>query len=274
VTVAELLALAQRLLQPRPGMLYPAREARAFLAHLLGCSEASIFAHPEWKVEAGLSERFLQLCRRRQAGEPFHLILGSCPFFGRDFSLVPGVLIPRPETELLVEAALTLPLPPKPRILDVGTGSGVLGITLALELPQAQVFASDLFCQPLELARRNARAKGARVHFALMPLAQAWRGPFHLVVANLPYLPEGLPTPPELAFEPPQALFAGPDGLALLLPFLHSLPGLLASGGFALLEVGEGQAEVLLGQMPPSLQPLQTLRDASGSQRGLLLARP
>lgn len=273
MTVAELLALARRTLHPRPGMRFPQREARAFLAALLETSEASILAHPEREVPEPLAARFLAFCQRRQAGEPFHLILGRCPFFGREFAVAPGVLVPRPETELLVETALGLPLPSHPRVLDVGTGTGVLAVTLALELPQAWVAGSDVDWRALRLATANARRHGAAVHFTLGSLLAPWGGGWDLVVANLPYLPEGYPAPPELAWENPSALYAGPEGLSLLLPFLADLPRVLAQGGFAVLEVGEGQAPVLAAQAPANLVPHDVRFDAGGVERILVLRR-
>jgi release factor glutamine methyltransferase len=273
MTVAELLAAARRTLHPRPGMLFPQREARAFLAELFGESEAHVLAHPEREVPEPLAARFFAFCQRRQAGEPFHLILGRCPFYGREFLVAPGVLVPRPETELLVEAALRLPLPPRPRVLDVGTGSGVLAVTLALELPQARLAASDVDWQALALARQNAQRHGAAVRFALGSLAAPWGGLWELVVANLPYLPEDYQAPPELAWENPRALFAGHDGLALLRPFVAQLPRLLAPSGFAVLEVGEGQAEKLAAEAPASLVPHDVVFDARGVARVLVLRR-
>lgn len=273
MTVAELLAQARRLLRPREGMLYPQREARSFLAQLLAQDEAWVLAHPEQPVSAQVVGRFLDFCRRRSQGEPFHLILGCCPFFGRSFLVAPGVLVPRPETELLMVTALELPLPPSPLVVDVGTGCGVLAITFKLERPAARLVATDISHRALSLARRNAGRLGAQVALVLAHLGQPLSGPFDLVLANLPYLPEGLATPLELAFEPAQALFAGPDGLALLRPFVWSLPQLLAPGGFAVLELGPGQGEVLAGQLPATLVPYTLRFDLRGVARVLVLRR-
>ncbi len=254
-------------------MLFPQREARAFLAWLLAKDEAFVLAHPEHHVPEDLVRRFWDAVARRQKGEPFHYIAGFCPFFGRTFAVAPGVLIPRPETELLVSTCLALPLPPRPRILDVGTGSGVLAITLKRELPTAQVVASDVAPRALALARRNAGGHRAAIGFALAHLANCWRGPFDLVVANLPYLPETWrpQVPPELAFEDPGALFAGTDGLALVRPLVADLPRLLAAGGFAALELGEGQASQVVCQLPPGLEPYRVASDLHGVERVLVL---
>lgn len=256
-------------------MLFPEREARAFLARLLGRDEAFVLAHPEYPLDEGAVARFREFLARRERGEPFHLILGSCPFFGREFAVAPPVLIPRPETELVIAAALDLPLPPRLRVLDVGTGSGVLAVTLALERPGAQVVATDLSPAALHLARANARRHRARVGFALAHLGTCFRGPFHLVVANLPYLPERVAPslPPELAFEDPRALFAGEDGLALVRPLVQDLPRLLAPGGFAVLELGEGQAPRLVSELPAQLEPFSVRYDLRGVERVLVLRK-
>ncbi|MCS7182063.1 MAG: peptide chain release factor N(5)-glutamine methyltransferase [Thermoanaerobaculum sp.] len=275
MTIGELLAWARQRLVPREGMRFPEREARAFLAWLLHTEEARILAHPERAVEEAVARQFYQFVQRRSGGEPFHLILGWCPFYGRQFAVAPGVLIPRPETELVVQAVLRLPLPSQPRILDVGTGSGVLAITLALELPQAQVWASDTSWGALQVARRNAARLHARVRLALAHLARPWCGGFHLVVANLPYVPESLQgaLPPELAFEDPAALFGGPDGLALIRPLVADLPRLLVRRGFAALELGPGQAEVLASHLPTGLEPQDLVYDLGGTARVLVLRR-
>ncbi|MFN3414458.1 MAG: peptide chain release factor N(5)-glutamine methyltransferase [Thermoanaerobaculum sp.] len=275
MTIAELLAEARALLKPREGMLFPEREVRAFLAWLLAKDEAFVLAHPEHRVPDSLAIRFREMVARRQKGEPFHLIVGVCPFFGRDFAVAPGVLIPRPETELLVSAVLHLPLPPHPRILDVGTGCGVLAVTLKNELPQATVVASDVSWQALHLARHNADKHQVAIGLALAHLASAWRGSFDLVVANLPYLPEGMRhrLPPELAFEDPRALFAGEDGLTLVRSLIQDLPRLLEARGFAALELGEGQASVLISALQPQLEPQDVVYDLRGVERVLLLRK-
>lgn len=256
-------------------MNFPGREARAFLAQALGVSEAFVLAHPETPVEPNICQAFRAFLHRREQGEPYHLIVGSCPFYGREFLVLRGVLIPRPETELLVAAALKLPLPKAPRVLDMGTGSGCLAVTLALEIPQATVVASDISWQAAAATKLNAARFGTLVRICLGDLASHLRGPFHLLVANLPYLPESFrdKAPIELAFEPQEALYAGPDGLAVLTRLLHSLPRLLAPGAFALLEVGPGQGQTLVARLPKDLALVQMLEDGAGVQRVVVLKR-
>lgn len=254
-------------------MHFPSREARAFLAQALGVSEAFVLAHPETLVPPSICQAFRAFLHRREKGEPYHLILGSCPFYGRQFLVPRGVLIPRPETELLLEAALKLPLPKAPQIVDVGTGSGCLAVTLALELFEARVVASDISWQAAAATTLNARRLGTRIRVCLGDLACHLRGPFHLLVANLPYLPEGFrrQAPKELAFEPPEALYAGPDGLAALTRLLPHLPRLLAPFAFALLEIGPGQAQALVARLPEGLSLENILEDGAGVQRVLVL---
>ena len=160
-TVQGLLVEARRRLAAAP-FAPPAREAGLLLAHALGVSEAQVLARHDEDVPAAAADRFLALLERRLAGEPFAYLTGEREFYGRGFRVDRRVLIPRPETEHLVEAALALPLPPGPRILDLGTGSGCLAVTLAAELPAATVVATDLSLAALAVARANAAATAWR----------------------------------------------------------------------------------------------------------------
>lgn len=275
-TVRGLLAEAARALPQREGLPDPAREARWLLAHVLERSEAWLWAHPDEAVEAETAARFRTWVAERAAGQPAHYVAGACPFWGRGFEVRPGVLIPRPETEMLVDRALRLALAPGARVLDVGTGTGCLAITLALEIPGVRVVATELSLAALSVARANASRLGARVAFVRADLAAALRGGFDLVVANLPYVPEAaIPRlAPELAWEPPEALAGGADGADLLRRLVRDLPRLLRPGGQALLEHGEGQAELLAPLLADSgLRELARLRDLSGRDRVLALRR-
>ncbi len=273
--VGDLVGEGTRALTRRDGLPDPAREVRWLLARALARPEAWVLAHADEPVAAGSEEVFRAWVLRRAAGEPAHYIVGSCPFWGRAFAVTPAVLIPRPETELVVECALTLERPPRPRVLDVGTGSGCLAVTLALELDGAEVVATDLSLAALEVARGNARSLGAAVRFTAGDLAAHLRGPFDLVVANLPYVPEGdLPTlPVEIAaHEPRLALAAGEHGTDLLAPFVAQLPGLLAPGGHVLLEVGGAQRALLAGAIAAAgLREVHTGLDHAGLERVLVL---
>lgn len=208
-TVRELVAGARARLA---ACGLPGREAGLLLARILGWDEGSILARDEFPVPTGLAEQFAGWLERRLAGEPVAYLLGEREFYGRPFAVDPRVLIPRPETEHLIEAVLALSLPDDARVLDVGVGSGAIAATLALERPDWRVFASDLSLAALAVARTNCRALGGRVGLAGGDLTAPWRlADFDLVVSNPPYVAlEGVDIPAELRHEPALALFA-PD---------------------------------------------------------------
>ena len=141
MTVAEALAKGSDILPRREGLPEPGREAAWLLAAAWGVEEITLRLHPEREVPVEVERRYESWLERRAAGEPAHHLTGSCPFWGRDFEVSPAVLVPRPETELLVEAALDLPIPNKARVLDIGTGSGCIALTLAAERPRWRVWA-------------------------------------------------------------------------------------------------------------------------------------
>jgi release factor glutamine methyltransferase len=246
LTIRDLLADARRRLAAAP--FATSREAHLLLGHALGVGEASLLARDEREVPAEEARRFEELLARRLAGEPVAYLLGNKEFWGRPFAVDARVLVPRPETEHLVEAALALAgeLPARPRILDLGTGSGCLATTLALELPRSRIVATDRSRAALALARRNARALGARVAL----LAADWSAPllvtaFDLVVSNPPYLDPAGPVEPAVArWEPAAALWAGPGGLDAYRALLSGLAG-ARPGTPLLLEIGLGQARSL-----------------------------
>jgi release factor glutamine methyltransferase len=277
VTVAELLADGARAFPRREGLPDPVREARWLLAQALGRAEAWVWGHPDEPVPGEHERLFRTWLARRAAGEPAHYIVGTCPFWGRIFAVTPAVLIPRPETELIVECALTLRSAAHPRVLDVGTGSGCLAITLALELAASCAVGTDVCLDAVRVASRNARALGAEVRFAVGDLARHVHGGFDLVVANLPYVPlrEISQLPIEIAgHEPRVALAAGEDGTALLTPFVAALPRVLAPGGHALLEVGPAQRAILEPTIAAAgLDEVHRGLDHAGIERVLALHR-
>jgi len=207
-----------------------------------------LLARDDLEVSAEDSARFEALVERRLGGEPVAYLLGSKEFFGRSFAVDRRVLVPRPETEHLVEAAIELAdsLPPRPRILDLGTGSACIAVTLALEITGSRVAATDRSPAALAVASANARALDASVALA----AAEWAGPlrveaFDLIVSNPPYLDPAGPVMPEvIAWEPATALWAGTGGLDAYRELLASLAAARA-GTPLLLEIGLGQATPL-----------------------------
>jgi release factor glutamine methyltransferase len=175
--------------------------------------------------------------------------VGHREFWGLDFEVTPDVLVPRPETELIVEAALERLDRTRPvRILDVGTGSGCLAIALATEFPSALVIASDISAAALGVARRNAARLRVsdRAHVVLANLLDGLAGPFDLIVSNPPYVPAGVTLPPEVAgHEPLTALLAGPDGLSALRALIEAGASRLVPGGLLIVEFGFGQADAV-----------------------------
>lgn len=223
----------------------PLREARLLLGHVLGASSAELAAHPERLLPAAAAAQFATLVMRRAAGEPIAYLLGRREFHGLDFEVTPDVLIPRPETELLVETAAAVPAAATARILDLGTGSGCIAVALSRLLPQAQVTAVDAAPASLDVARRNAARHGA----ALRLLCGDWFGAveaeqFDLIVANPPYIAAADPhlRQGDLRFEPRRALVSGDDGLDALRRIIRDAPRHLVRGGWLFVEHGYDQA--------------------------------
>lgn len=245
-TLSQLLAEARPRLAATP-FGAPPREAALLLGWLLGLSEARILAHGEREVPEETAERFRSLIDRRLRGEPVAYLLGEKEFYGRPFAVDSRVLIPRPETEHIVEEALATPLPDRPRILDVGTGSGILPVTLALEIPGARTVGTDISPGALAVARGNALRYGARARFAGADLGHGLDlSRFDLVVSNPPYIDPGdAPSlsPEVVDFEPHLALFGPGTGDSVLARLFSLLGSGLRPGIRAIVEIGFGQLE-------------------------------
>jgi release factor glutamine methyltransferase len=241
----EVLRGAESYLAAR-GVAGPRLNAEHLLAHTLGLKRMELYL--QFDRPLGEAERapLRELVRRRGAREPLQHILGAVEFHGRSFACDPRALIPRPETEQLVELALELLRGrPQPSILDVGTGSGVIALTLAAEAPAAAVTATDLSPDALALASGNAGRLGLteRVRFVQADLLPADGGAFDLIAANLPYIParEIDSLSPEVLRDPRSALDGGPDGLDLIRRLVADAPARLAADGALVLEIGAGQ---------------------------------
>jgi release factor glutamine methyltransferase len=230
------------------GVESPRLDAELLLSHVLGASRATILAWPERRLTPKELTAYRNLVARRAEREPLAYILGQREFFGLDFDIDPRVLIPRPETELLVEHALSRAraLAAPPHIADVGAGSGAIAVALAVHLPGATVYALDGSAGALEVASANAHRHrvGDRVCCLQGNLLEPLRGPVDLITANLPYVTtaEWEDLPPEIQeYEPRSALDGGPDGLALIGRLLATAGPCLHPDGAILLEIGAGQ---------------------------------
>lgn len=261
-------------LPKRRGIPDPRREALWLLARAWGVEEIVLRVHPEREVPAEVEARYNDWLRRRAAGEPAHHLIGSCEFWGRDFAVSPAVLVPRPETELLVQVALDLPLSPTARVLDVGTGSGCIAITMAAERPKWRVSAVDRSASALEIARANARRHGVEVANHLGDLTASVAPPWDLVTANLPYIPtdELARLPDEVGYDPASALDGGPDGLDLIRRLVTDLPRILRPCGGAVLELGEDQADAVAEiAAEAGLGVARRIKDPGGCERVVVL---
>ena len=259
----------------------PRAEARRLLASLTGQPLTWFMAHGDDPAAPDITARFRALAERRRSGEPLVYLLGQQEFYGRPFAVSPAVLIPRADTETLVETALeqlmllrqqqrrAVPL----SLLELGTGSGIIAITLALEAPDTEVHAVERSPEALAVAQQNAKTLGAnRIHWHPGSWWQALASPrrFDLIVSNPPYiaandhhLQQG-----DLRFEPPQALAAGPDGLDDLRIIIGGAPAHLNPGGWLLLEHGWNQGEAVRGILAEhGWQQVETLRDLAGLDR-------
>jgi release factor glutamine methyltransferase len=274
MNIAEAIAEGLATLPKREGIPDPRREALWLLAAAWGVDETTLRLHPDRELPVEVDRRYRDWLRRRAAGEPAHHLTGFCPFFGRDFEVSPAVLVPRPETELLVETALQLPLHNEARVLDVGTGSGCIALTLAAERPRWRVSAVDRSPAAMGVALRNREKHGVGVPFFLGDLASAVDAPWDLVVANLPYVSaDGIGRiAVEVRHDPVMALDGGFDGLDLVRRFLADLPRILRICGGAILEIGEGQAEAVTELANAAgLAVARRVRDLGGVERVIVL---
>ena len=284
----------QSLLSPAAGQLgtagvpTPALDAQLWLAHVCELSRAQLLAHPEQRVGPEQANRFRDGLARLAAGEPLPYLTGRTEFYGLTFHVTPATLIPRPETEHLVDAALEFIQDRESQtrdqepitIADVGTGSGCIVVALALYLADAQLFATDKSPAALEIATRNARRHGVEKRITFLPghLLQPLPGRVHLIAANLPYVAENewdeLPTSVQ-KYEPAGALRGGRQGLDLIEELLQNAPAALRPGGAILLEIGaaQGPAALALARTYFPDAEVQLRQDYAGRDR-LLIIQP
>ncbi len=281
--------------------------AEVLVSHLLGCDRAYLFAHPERELTGSEQPQYDALISRRASGEPLQYLTGHQEFWKADFLVTPAVLIPRPETEHLIEEVLALVQQGAPsgnaalpvadarlKLIDVGTGSGAIAVTLARELPQAEVYAVDLSLAALEVARRNAERLGAQVHFAQSDLLASVLGNhvpadsvpgdapnhaasdagFDFVVSNPPYV--GLNERVEEVVrhhEPPLALFAGEDGLDVIRRLIPQAYAALRPGGWLLMEVGYTQSQAVMALLA-AWQSVHAVADLAAIPRVIVARKP
>jgi release factor glutamine methyltransferase len=256
LTVAEALSSAS----------IDARDARLLLAAATGFSAASVIAYPERDLPSETEVRYRGFVERRARGEPVAYILGHKEFYGLDLSVNPAVLIPRPETELLVDLVLQHDFF---SVVDLGTGSGAIALALKRHRPKARVVAVEASAAALVVAKRNAVRLGLEIEFIhgqwLVPLAGER---FDLVVANPPYVAEGDPHLADLGFEPQSALVSGRDGLTAIREIADAAPSHLNFGGWLLLEHGIGQEEAVRALLKgKGLEHVTTWPDLAGIPR-------
>ncbi len=280
LTVADLLERGHRLLGGTPAAAPgPRLDAELLLAHALDKSRTQVLTHLEQVPDSGLAQRYLQLLERRASGEPLAYILERKEFWSLSLKVGPAVLVPRPETELLVERALALHRGQSGRVADLGTGSGAIALALATERPHWSVVATDISARALEVARANAAALGLpQVEF----LQGSWFEPlggrsFELVVSNPPYVAAGDPAMQDAALkhEPREALTPGADSLACLRTIVRAAPGHLERDGWLLLEHGADQADAVARQLVAcGLRHVRSHRDLTGHERMTEAQRP
>lgn len=254
----------------------PEVDARLLLAYVLQQDHSYLLAHDDVVLTAVQQQQYDALLQRAAQAEPIPYLCGTAPFFGLDFTVNPAVLIPRPETEELVELVLAWARASEARdIMDVGTGSGCIAVALAANLPQAKVQASDRSRAALQVALDNvARLAPGRVALHEGDLLQPVSGPFDIIVANLPYIAAdewSLVDDAVKSYEPMIALDGGADGLDLILKLLQQAPRKLRAGGAVFLEIGwrQGQAVQQAARAHFPAAELTVLSDFAGHDRFL-----
>lgn len=248
-------------------------DAQILISHILGCNRATLLAFPERRISSEYAGAIRTALERRSLGEPVAYLTGQQEFYGLRLGVSPACLIPRADTETLVEQALTqFPDRPGFTVLDLGTGSGAIALALKANRPSWQVHASDRSEDALTLAKRNAAALGLTLHFHsgdwLYPLRA--QPAFDLIVSNPPYIAESDPhlAQGDLRFEPPQALSAGADGLDDLRQLIQAAPAHLVAGGCLMLEHGYQQADAVQQLLHEAgFEGINSIKDLAGHWR-------
>ncbi len=254
-------------------------DAELIVAHGLGKSRSWLYAWPEKPVAADAYQTIRVLLQRRADGEPLAYLTGEKEFYGLPLRVTADTLIPRPETELMVDTLLQLQQKhPMRRILDLGTGSGAIALALAAKLPACQITATDSSPAALTVARENARRLGLKVNFACghwFAALESKTPPFSAILSNPPYIADQDPHLTALRHEPTRALVADGDGLADLFHLIEKAPEHLQAGGWLLLEHGQDQAAAVRERLAEGgFRDIQTQQDLAGLDRISLGRRP
>ncbi len=272
ITVQEILEKLSQAFQPHSETA--ALDAQVLVAHHLGKPRSWVLAHPEATLTGSEYKVILHSSQRIEQGAPLPYVIGHWEFYGLDFIVTPGVLIPRPETELLVERAIRWLKhhPHKRRVVDVGTGSGCIGVSIAHHVSAAQVVLADISAKALKVARSNAEKHGllGSVETQRSNLLAALGGHFDLVCANLPYIPtQALESLPVAKSEPRLALDGGQDGMKLFARFLEQTKRQLDPGGLLLFEIDPGQSSHVLHLVHKFFpaEKVRILQDLAGRDR-------
>lgn len=276
-TLLELYREGVALLGDRPQALL---EAKVLLLRAAALSEERYLAAPERPCPPRAEAYFRRLLARRLAGAPLAYLAGTKEFWSIPFEVTPSVLVPRPETEVLVEKVLELSTRDEETIVDVGTGSGCIAVALAKELPKARIEAVDVSERALRVARRNAARHRARhIEFRRSDLLSAYRGTgarFDFIVSNPPYVSrrewDALPADVR-DFEPRRALLAGESGLELVERLVRRAGAFLEPGGYLIFEIGEGQRDRVLGLFGRRWTEIETAWDLAGKPRVITARR-
>jgi release factor glutamine methyltransferase len=268
--------MGRRTLKPHSDT--PDLDAQLLLSEVLGQTRTWILTYPDLELEGKQSQTFIRDLARCEAGEALPYVLGWWEFYGRRFQLNPEVLIPRPETELLIEEALTFlkAHPDRRMVADIGTGCGCIAVTLAAEIPDLNIIATDIERGALRIARNNAEDHHVRprMWFIQADLLSPLKACFDLICANLPYIPsEELDDLVVTKREPRLALDGGTGGLQVVHRLMTQVPKLLALRGRALLEIGANQAEAaqIIVRKAIPFSTVDVLQDLAGRDRLLVI---
>lgn len=270
MTIAESLSWSRAQFDKRR-IGVPQLTVEVLLSHLLGCERSYLYAHPERELSHDQSSAFEALVVRRLEGEPTQYITGVQEFYGREFRVTPDVMIPRPETEHVIEALLAV-CPDARRIVDAGTGSGAIAVTAQLELG-CEALATDVSRPALDVAAGNSSRLGAAVSLVACDLLSAVANrSVDVVASNPPYVPEA--DAPGLQrevrdFEPHVALFGGPDGLDNYHRLVEGSPRVLRPGGWLILELGIRQLDPVRAMLGPDWSEARVFPDLAGLPRVL-----